>query len=107
MRSRIAKLMAVAGCTGALVIGSWASAAEPAVPAAPATRPAAAKPMRASKLLGVHVNNAAGERIGTVDDLVIDSNTGRTVYVAMGVGGVLGIGEKLFAVPFGAFKMRH
>ncbi len=104
MNNRIARWIAVAGCTGALALGSWANAAEPV---APATRPVAAKPMRASKLLGVHVNNAAGERIGSVDDLVIDPNTGRTVYVALGVGGVLGIGEKLFAVPFGAFKMHH
>jgi sporulation protein YlmC with PRC-barrel domain len=62
---------------------------------------------RSSKLVGMHVRNNEGEKIGTVDDLVIDMNTGKISYVALGFGGVLGLGEKLFAVPFSQMKVER
>jgi hypothetical protein len=39
-----------------------------------------------------------------VNDLVVDLQTGKISYVAMSFGGVLGIGEKLFAVPFNQLR---
>jgi sporulation protein YlmC with PRC-barrel domain len=62
---------------------------------------------RASKLIGMSVRNSQGEKLGTVEDLVADMNTGKIGYVAMGFGGVLGFGEKLFAVPFGQLKFER
>jgi sporulation protein YlmC with PRC-barrel domain len=59
---------------------------------------------RASKLMGLHVRNTAGEKLGSVDDLVVNVATGKIDYIAMGVGGVLGVGEKLLAVPFSELK---
>jgi sporulation protein YlmC with PRC-barrel domain len=55
---------------------------------------------RASKLTGLHVRNHQGEKLGTIDDLVINLPTGKVGYATVGVGGVVGIGEKLFAIPF-------
>lgn len=45
------------------------------------------------------VRNAAGEVVGDVNDLLIDKS-GRIVNVVLGVGGVLGIGERQVVIPF-------
>jgi len=55
---------------------------------------------RADKIIGSGVINLEGEHIGTIDDLVIDIDTGNLVYAAIQSGGFLGFGEKLFAVPW-------
>jgi sporulation protein YlmC with PRC-barrel domain len=60
-----------------------------------------------SKLKGLNVRNANGETIGSIDDLVISLTDGKVNYVAMSVGGVLGIGDKLFAIPFRELKFTH
>src|SRR5262245_4419269 len=62
---------------------------------------------RASKLMGRHVRNMQGEDVGKIEDFVLDIGNGRVAYVAMGVGGFLGVGEKLFAVPFNQLKFNH
>lgn len=51
--------------------------------------------------IGADVQNASGEDIGDVRDLIFD-RTGRISTVVIGVGGFLGIGEKHIAVPFSA-----
>lgn len=65
------------------------------------------KSLPSKKLVGVKVNNLKGENLGTVDDLVIDLQSGKVAYVALSVGGVLGIGDKLFAVPYEEFRTAH
>jgi sporulation protein YlmC with PRC-barrel domain len=62
---------------------------------------------RSSKLVGMSVRDPQGEKLGTVDDLVINMSTGQISYVALGFGGILGVGEKLFAVPFNQLKFEH
>ena len=57
---------------------------------------------RASQLNGLEVRTPAGESVGEIKDLVINSKNGRASYVALSVGGFLGIGEKLFAIPYNA-----
>jgi sporulation protein YlmC with PRC-barrel domain len=59
------------------------------------------------KVVGANIENAKGEKVGSIDDLVIDLQSGKVQYVAVAVGGVLGVGEKLFAVPFEEFKTTH
>lgn len=54
------------------------------------------------ELIGVKVQNHAGEKIGSIDKLVLDKTSGKTCYAALSVGGFLGIGEKLVAVPWKA-----
>lgn len=61
--------------------------------------------VRASALEGMSIWNAEGENVGTVSDLVIDGQTGRVRYAAVTYGGFLGVGNKMFAVPFEAFKV--
>ena len=60
---------------------------------------------RASKLIGTEVTNAKGEKVGTVKDLVLDDPaSGQVTRVVVSVGGVGGLGDKLFAVPFNALQ---
>jgi sporulation protein YlmC with PRC-barrel domain len=58
---------------------------------------------KASGLIGVDVKDAAGEKLGEIEDVVIDFNNGNVAYLVMSTGGLLGIGEKRLAVPLKAF----
>lgn len=57
---------------------------------------------RASKIIGTAVKNANGDNLGNVKELVLDPETGQVVYAVVSFGGVLGVGDKLFAVPWKA-----
>src|SRR5262249_35619316 len=59
---------------------------------------------RCTKMIGMNVKNAKGEKIGEVDDLVVDKGEGVVAYGVLSFGGFLGIGEKLFAIPYGNLK---
>jgi sporulation protein YlmC with PRC-barrel domain len=62
---------------------------------------------RASNLTGMNVKNPKGEDLGEIKELVIDVDSGKVAYAALSVGGVLGIGDKLFAVPWKALTLKH
>ncbi len=57
---------------------------------------------KASDLIGMEVKNYQGEKLGKVDDLAVDVESGRIVQVILSTGGVAGIGDTLHAVPPGA-----
>ncbi|MDX2199006.1 MAG: PRC-barrel domain-containing protein [Phycisphaerae bacterium] len=59
---------------------------------------------KAEKLIGKTVKNRAGKDIGTIKDLALDPQTGRVVYGVLSFGGFIGLGEKLFAIPWSAFE---
>jgi sporulation protein YlmC with PRC-barrel domain len=61
--------------------------------------------MTASTLEGDEVVNREGEKLGRIDEIMIDVPSGRVAYVVMSTGGFLGIGDKLFAVPFNALSL--
>ena len=63
--------------------------------------------VRVSRLIGMNIRNSAGKTIGEINDLVLDAKTGRVRYAAVTYGGFLGIGNKMFAVPFEAFKIQR
>jgi sporulation protein YlmC with PRC-barrel domain len=79
-------------------------AASPTAQQAPASA-AAVRDLRMSELIGMDVRNAKGENLGDIKDLVVDADSGRIQYAVVGIGGVLGIGEKLSAFPMSAFKV--
>jgi len=60
--------------------------------------------LRVSKLNGRNVENAAGDKIGDIKTVYIDPAYGRVNYVALSVGGFLGIGDRVVAVPWDAIK---
>jgi sporulation protein YlmC with PRC-barrel domain len=63
--------------------------------------------VRASKLIGTNLKNSNDESVGEIKDLVMDATSGKVRYVAVTYGGFLGLGSKLFAVPFEAFRVRQ
>jgi len=63
--------------------------------------------LRASTIMGMKVRNEAQKELGKVNDLVIEVQPGKIRYAALSYGGFLGLGDKLFAVPWKAFEVRH
>jgi sporulation protein YlmC with PRC-barrel domain len=66
---------------------------------------AVSKVNKATGLTGMAVKNTANEKLGDVKDIVLDLTTGKISYVVLSVGGFLGIGDKLIAVPPSAFTL--
>jgi sporulation protein YlmC with PRC-barrel domain len=58
---------------------------------------------RASKLVGLNVYNQANEKIGDINEVILD-RSGKVAKVILGVGGFLGMGEHDIAVPFDKLK---
>ncbi len=58
---------------------------------------------RASKVVGVNVYNDQNQKIGSIDDLLMDKN-GTIKAAVIGVGGFLGMGEHLVAVSYDKLK---
>jgi sporulation protein YlmC with PRC-barrel domain len=52
------------------------------------------------KIIGSKVINLKGETLGKIENLVVDIDTGRILYAVLESGGFLGMGEKLFPVPW-------
>lgn len=61
---------------------------------------------RASSLIGASVKDAQNEKLGEINDLVMDWPGGKIRYAVLSYGGILGIGDKLFAVPIDSFQAR-
>ncbi|MDQ1274939.1 MAG: hypothetical protein QG610_512, partial [Euryarchaeota archaeon] len=62
--------------------------------------------LSASTLKGDKVVNGAGEDIGKIEELMVDLRDGRVGYVVLSFGGFLGMGDKLFAIPWKALQLR-
>lgn len=54
----------------------------------------------ASRVNGTNVYNTAGDKIGQIEDIVLDKQSNRIMFAALGAGGFLGMGEKFHPVPW-------
>ena len=61
--------------------------------------------MGADTLLGNDVYNDQDEDLGDIKEIMLDMNTGKVSYAVLSFGGFLGMGEKLFAVPWNALTL--
>lgn len=61
--------------------------------------------MGADTLIGDNVVNAAEEDLGDIKEIMLDMQTGQVAYAVLAFGGFLGMGEKLFAVPWQALHL--
>lgn len=61
--------------------------------------------LSAGTLKGDRVVNLHDEDIGKVEEIMVDIKTGYVAYVVLSFGGILGIGDKLFAVPWSALEI--
>jgi uncharacterized protein YrrD len=52
------------------------------------------------EVIGRKVVNNQGENLGKVEEIMIDAVPGRVAYAVLSFGGFLGVGDKLFAVPW-------
>lgn len=61
--------------------------------------------MSVETLAGNRVCNQKGEDLGEIKDIMLDTRNGKVGYAVMSFGGFLGMGEKLFAVPWNALEL--
>lgn len=61
--------------------------------------------LSAGTLTGDKVINLQGEEIGSVKEIMLDLEHGRVAYVVLSFGGVMGLGDKLFALPWDSFQL--
>jgi sporulation protein YlmC with PRC-barrel domain len=61
--------------------------------------------LSAGTLKGDPVRNAAGEDLGKIEEFMIDLESGRVAYAVLSFGGFLGMGDKLFALPWSALTL--
>ena len=100
----ISKCLAIAFLATASMIG--AASAQTATNQVDSTTSATTHKVgewRASKLVHVDVYNEANEKIGDINEVILD-RSGRVANVILGVGGVLGLGEQYVAVAFDKLK---
>lgn len=57
------------------------------------------RPVSANMLSTVDVHSPAGESVGKVVDFMLDTERGSAAYAELAVGGVLGVGAKMLAIP--------
>ena len=62
------------------------------------------KLIAADKVEGTTVRNRAGEKLGSIENVMIDKLTGKVAYAVMSFGGFLGIGDQYHALPWGMLK---
>lgn len=61
--------------------------------------------MGADTLIGNDVYNENNEDLGDIKEIMLDMTNGQVSYAVLSFGGFLGMGEKLFAVPWDALKL--
>lgn len=61
--------------------------------------------MGANTLIGNDVYNQNDEDLGDIKEIMLDMASGEVCYAVLSFGGFLGLGEKLFAVPWDALKL--
>lgn len=61
--------------------------------------------MGADTLVGNDVYNHKGEDLGDIKEIMLDVHSGKVAYAVLSFGGFLGMGEKLFAVPWSALTL--
>lgn len=65
------------------------------------------KYLSATTLIGDDVENPQGEALGDLNDIMLDTTSGKIEYAVISFGGILGMGDKLFAVPWSALTVDH
>ncbi|HMM67972.1 MAG TPA: PRC-barrel domain-containing protein [Dokdonella sp.] len=66
-----------------------------------------AKFMSATTLIGDGIRNPQNETLGDLKEIMMDTASGKIAYGVVSYGGILGMGDKLFAVPWSAFSIDH
>lgn len=65
----------------------------------------AKRTQKATDLMSKKIINASNENLGTLEDIVIDASSGRILYGVLSFGGFMGMGDKLFAIPWESLEL--
>ena len=68
------------------------------------TTTTSASVISSEKVEGTSVYNLAGEKLGSIDDLMIDKSSGNVRYAVLEFGGFLGMGTDRYPLPWGALR---
>ena len=60
--------------------------------------------IRAKKVIGTDVKNATGDKIGEIEDVVLDKLSNNIMFAVVGFGGLLGMGEKYHPIPWSSLN---
>lgn len=61
--------------------------------------------LSAGTLIGDTVRNTQGEDLGNLEEIMLDLDSGQVAYAVLSFGGFLGMGDKLFAIPWQALSV--
>jgi sporulation protein YlmC with PRC-barrel domain len=114
---KVSSLSLILLVTAMLAVGTWAGAAdESATGQAKMDRPAATNAaqsesfqpnvMKATDLIGMKIVNRQNEDLGKVEEIVLNPERNKIAYGVVSTGGILGMGEKLHAIPWTAFEKK-
>lgn len=99
--------LATAAATAMILLAPVANAQTAKVTQISVIEPATVmKGYRASKIVGTTLTNEANETVGKIDDLVIRADD-KVVVAIVSVGGFLGVGDRLVAVPYESISWRE
>jgi len=65
------------------------------------------KRLTARSIIGDRIENPQGDDLGKIEDLMVNLQGGAIEYVVLESGSFLGLGGKLFAIPFGELTLNH
>jgi len=60
--------------------------------------------IRSKKVVGTTVKSASGDKIGHIEDIVLDKASNNIMFAVVSFGGFLGIGEKFHPIPWTALN---
>ena len=105
MKKRACLIVGAAMVSTVLFAGSvWAQGAPQTVSIERVDVQKLAAGYRSSKIVGSPVVNDANEKIGDVDDLLVEPSD-KVLFAVLSVGGFLGMGERLVVVPFRSLQI--
>jgi sporulation protein YlmC with PRC-barrel domain len=114
------KVAVIAAVSSVLGLGLALDGSAQTRPTAPADRPSSDQPRtsapretfkntmglhESSAIIGTRVKSPEGKDLGEIDQLLIDPKAGKITHAVIGVGGLVGIGEKHVVVPWSEVKM--
>ncbi len=61
--------------------------------------------LSANTLRGTQVRNSEGDDLGKIEEIMLDQPSGKVAYAVLSFGGFMGMGDKLFAIPWKAISL--
>ena len=65
------------------------------------------KAIRAKKVIGTHVKDPSGKKIGAIEDVILDKESNHIMFVVVGFGGFLGVAEKYHPIPWSGLEFNE